>query len=123
MSITEIIYTILLNAIPLLVLIIPYPFIRKKLVGKIYFRLLLGIFIFYIVYWVLPLIFQFDTPPKELTLQSGEEGNILLGVGYIIAHFGSLITLFAYYPLVTLPFIFFLAPIISFILVWNRIRK
>ncbi|NHJ25530.1 MAG: hypothetical protein EAX89_13185 [Candidatus Lokiarchaeota archaeon] len=123
MTAIEITYTFLLNAIPIILLIIPYPFIRKKIVGKIYYRIMLGIMVFYLIYWILPLIFQFNTPPKELTLQSGEEGNLLLGIGYIIAHIGSLITLFAYYPLVTLPFIFFLAPFISLLLAWNKVRK
>lgn len=123
MNLTEIVALFLLNAIPIILIVIPYFFIRKKLAGKIYFRVMLGILVFYLVYWVLPIIFQFGTAPIELELQLGEEDNLGLGIGYIIAHIGSLISLFAYYPLVTLPFIFFIAPFISIIFVWNRVRK
>jgi hypothetical protein len=123
MNFVEIVAMILLNAIPIIVLVIPYFFIRKKLAGKIYFRIVLGIMVFYLVYWVLPIIFQVGTSPLELELQGGDIGNTNLGIGYIIAHVGSLIALFAYYPLVTLPFIFFIAPFISIIYVRNRIKK
>lgn len=123
MDFIEIVALFLLNTIPVILLIIPYFFIRKNIAGKIYFRIMLGIMIFYLVYWILPIIFQVGTPPIELQLQTGEEGNIGLGIGYIIAHIGSLIALFAYYPLVTLPFIFCAAPLVSVIFVWNRIRK
>ncbi len=121
MNFIEIVAMFLLNAIPIIVLIIPYFFIRKKLAGKIYFRIILGIMIFYLVYWVLPIIFQVGTTPLELELQAGDDIN--LGIGYIIAHVGSLIASFSYYPLVTLPFIFLLAPFISIIYVRNRLRK
>ncbi|MHA1472242.1 MAG: hypothetical protein ACTSQW_04000, partial [Promethearchaeota archaeon] len=121
MNFVEIVAMFLLNAIPIIVLIIPYFFIRKKLAGKIYFRIILGIMIFYLVYWVLPIIFQIGESPLELELQAGDDTG--LGIGYIIAHVGSLIALFAYYPIVTLPFIFFIAPFISIIYVRNRIRK
>ena len=123
MNLVEIVAMFLLNAIPIILLIIPYFFIRKKLAGKIYFRIMLGIMVFYLVYWILPIIFQLGTSPLELELQAGDVGNIGLGIGYIIAHIGSLISLFAYYPLVTLPFIFFVAPFISIIYVRNRVRK
>lgn len=123
MNVIEIVALFLLNAIPIILLAIPYFFIRKKLAGKIYFRVMLGIMVFYLVYWVLPIIFQIGTAPTELELQPGDEGNLGLGIGYIIAHIGSLISLFAYYPLVTLPFIFFVAPFISIIYVRNRVRK
>jgi len=123
MNFVEIVAMVLLNALPILILIIPYFFIRKKLAGKIYFRIILGILIFYLVYWVLPIIFQVGTSPLELELQTGDVGNTGLGIGFIFAHLGSLIALFAYYPLVTLPFIFFLAPFISIIYVRNRLKK
>ena len=123
MNVIEIVALFLLNAIPIIIIVIPYFFIRKKFAGKVYFRVMLGIMVFYLIYWVLPMIFQLGTAPIELELQLGEEGNLGLGIGYIITHIGSLIALFAYYPLVTLPFIFFVAPFISFVFVWNRLRK
>ena len=123
MSTIEIILTILLNVIPVIVLVIPYFFLRKKLIGKLYFRIMLGIMVFYLIYWVLPIIFQLNTTPIELQIQPSDQGNIAFGIGYIIAHIGSLIALFASYPLVTLPFIFFVAPFISLIFVWRRVKK
>jgi len=123
MNVIEIVALFLLNAIPIIIVVIPYFFIRKKFAGKVYFRVMLGIMVFYLIYWVLPIIFQLGTAPIELELHLGEEGNLGLGIGYIITHIGSLIALFAYYPLVTLPFIFFVAPFISFIFVWNQLRK
>ena len=86
MSAIEIVFTILLNIIPILLISIPYFFIKKKIIGKLYGRILLGIIVFYIVYWVLPIVFQLETAPIELELQSGEEGNTSLGVGYIVSH-------------------------------------
>jgi hypothetical protein len=123
MNVIEIVALFLLNTIPIILIVIPYFFIRKKLAGKIYLRVMLGILVFYLVYWVLPIIFQLGTVPKELELQLGDEGNLGLGIGYIVAHIGSLISLFAYYPLVTLPFIFLVAPFISLIYVRNRVKK
>ncbi|MFX1502908.1 MAG: hypothetical protein ACFFDH_18250, partial [Promethearchaeota archaeon] len=109
---------IILNALPLLILIIPLLFIWKKTVGKFYFRIFLGIVVFYLIYWILPIIFQINAEPKELT-----GGNTALTIQFIGARIGTLLTLFATYPLVTLPFIFFVAPFISLIIVWNRMRK
>ena len=118
MSAIEIFLTILYNILPAVILTIPYFFIRKRLIGKFYFRFLLGIIVFYLIYWVLPVIFQLTSTPIELT-----GGDLGLGIGYIAAHFGSLVALFATYPLITLPFIFFVAPLISIIHVWRRLRK
>jgi len=123
MSAVEILFSILLNAIPIIILIIPLIFIRKKTVGKLYFRIVAGVLVFFLIYWILPIIFQVGVAPKELELQPGQEGNISLGIGYILSHFTSLLTLFATYPLATLPFIFFVSPFISMIIVWNHLRK
>ena len=123
MDMMEIIYTFIINVVPIIILLIPYFFIRNISLKNLYFRIFLGILVFYLIYWVLPIIFQLDEPPKKLEISSGEEGNTLLGITYIVSHFVSLITSFASYPLITLPFIFFVAPFISLILVWNRLRK
>ncbi|MHA2005972.1 MAG: hypothetical protein ACXABO_00560 [Promethearchaeota archaeon] len=123
MTVLETFYSILINAVPLIILIIPWFFIRKKPVGKLYFRIVAGILVFFSIYWILPIIFQVGVAPKELSLQPGEEGNIFLGIGYLISHFISLLTLFASYPLVTLPVIFIISPFITMIIVWNHLRK
>ncbi|MHA2391467.1 MAG: hypothetical protein ACXAEX_05830 [Promethearchaeota archaeon] len=123
MEINEIISTGLINILPILILLVPYFFIKKKTIANLYLRIYAGILIFYLIYWILPIIFQVGDIPKELELQPGEEGNILLGIGYVTSHFTSLVALFATYPFVTLPFIFFLSPFISLILVRNRLKK
>ncbi|MFW9830083.1 MAG: hypothetical protein ACFFEY_21120 [Candidatus Thorarchaeota archaeon] len=109
---------IILNSLPLLILIIPLLFIWKKTVGKLYFRIFVGVVVFFLIYWILPIIFQITTEPKELA-----GGDTMLAIQFIGARIGTLLTLFATYPLVTLPFIFFVAPFISLIIVWNRVRK
>ncbi|MFW9823310.1 MAG: hypothetical protein ACFFE4_10265, partial [Candidatus Thorarchaeota archaeon] len=76
-----------------------------------------------LIYWILPIIYQVGVTPDVLSVPSAEIGNISYGIAYIMAHFGSLISLFLSYPLITLPFIFFLAPFISFIISWNKLRK
>lgn len=118
MEVMEVFLTIILNLLPILILIVPYLFIRKKLLGKIYLRIYLGILIFYIVYWILPIIFQTNITPENL-----ENTTESQGLGFLATHFGSLISLFAFYPLVALPYIFFVAPFISILYVWNRLRK
>ncbi|MHA1335539.1 MAG: hypothetical protein ACTSPW_07280 [Promethearchaeota archaeon] len=115
--------TILLNILPLIIFMIPWLFIRKKTIGKLYFRLIIGIVVFYLIYWILPIIFQLGLEPNELTIDNEQQNTEILGWEYFFIHFCSLIAIFADYPLVTLPFIFFVAPLISIILVWNRVRK
>ncbi|MFW9878868.1 MAG: hypothetical protein ACFFG0_37790, partial [Candidatus Thorarchaeota archaeon] len=114
----EIYLTIILNILPILILIVPYFFIRKKFVANLYLRIYLGILVFYILYWILPAIFQIGNPPEELETTINTQS-----ISFMIAHFGSLIALFANYPLVILPFIFFLAPFISMFYIWNQLRK
>ena len=118
MDAVEIFLTISLNSIPILLLFIPYLFLRKKMIGYLYLRIYAGILVFYVIYWILPIIFQIGAGPEELESSSNDQGLMFLG-----AHLGSLISLFAFYPLATLPFIFFVAPFISILYVWNRMRK
>jgi len=120
MSAIDIILTILLNGLPIIIIIIPLFFIWKKTIGKLYFRIVTGILLFYLLYWILPIIFQLQVEPKQLTIQAGEDG---LGLVFIVAHFTSLIAFFTSYPFITLPLIFFITPFISIIIVWNRLRK
>ncbi|MHA1256064.1 MAG: hypothetical protein ACTSPS_10755, partial [Promethearchaeota archaeon] len=116
-------FTIILNALPLVILFIPCIFLHKKLIGKLYMRIFAGIVVFYLIYWILPIIFQINAQPNKLTVDEGDPDNIALGIRYIAAHMGSLIALFAFYPLVTLPFIFFVVLFISFIFLWIHLRK
>lgn len=123
MSAIDIIISIGINILPIFLMVIPYFFLRKRVIGKIYFRFLMGITVFFLIYWVLPIMFQVGIPPKQLIIAPQDEGNILLGVSYILAKTGALISQFLTYPLVTLPFIFIIAPIISFFIIWFRLRK
>ena len=118
MDAIEIILTFVLNSIPILILFIPYLFLRKKPIGYLYLRIYAGILVFYVIYWILPIIFQIGAGPEELESSGNDQGFIFLG-----AHLGALISLFADYPLTTLPFIFFVAPFLSLLYVWNHMRK
>ncbi len=119
----EIFFSFFLNGLPLLILIIPLFFIWKKNIGKYYFRIIAGAISFYLIYWVLPIIFQVGQTPNKLVTEDASSENFALGIRYMAAHIGSLFSLFAFYPLVTLPFIFLVAPFISFILLWNHLRS
>ena len=119
----EILYTLLLNGLPVLILAVPLLFLWKKTIGKLYFRIVIGILVFYLIYWILPIIFQIGVEPNRLTVPESEEGNIALGLGYLATHFMSLIMYFVLYPMVTLPFIFFVAPFISLIFIRTRLSK
>ncbi|MFX0071526.1 MAG: hypothetical protein ACFFAO_10595 [Candidatus Hermodarchaeota archaeon] len=119
----DIFYTLLLNARPLIILIIPLFFLWKHYYGKFYFRIVVGIIIFYLIYWILPMLFQLGESPNKLVAEEGRQENIAIGIRYIIAHIGSLIALFAFYPLVALPFIFFVAPFFSLLYLCNYLRK
>jgi hypothetical protein len=118
--ISNIALTIFLNILPLVLFAIPLIFIRKKLIGKLYLRILIGISVFFLIYWVAPVIFQFNLAPNRLENDTGQEGY---GLAYIFTHFGTLIVSFLSYPFLILPFIFFLAPFISMIIVWNNLKK
>ncbi len=118
--IANVFLTIFLNVLPLAIFAIPLIFIRKKLIGKLYLRFFMGVSIFFLIYWVAPVIFQFNLAPNRLEIAPGQES---LGLSYIFTHFATLITSFLSYPFIALPFIFFLAPFISMIIVRNNLKK
>jgi hypothetical protein len=120
--IPSILLTIGLNILPLILFALPlaFTYVREKVIGKIYMRIVIAISIFYLIYWILPIIFQFSLEPNRLEVASGEEG---LGISYILIHFVNLIGIFSSYPLIALPFIFCFAPFISLLIVWNKLRQ
>ncbi|TFF98354.1 MAG: hypothetical protein EU541_06935 [Promethearchaeota archaeon] len=120
--IPSILLTIGLNILPLVLFAVPLIFstIRETAIGKLYMRIVFAISIFYLIYWIIPIIFQFSLEPNRLEVFSGEEG---LGISYILVHFTNLIDIFSSYPLIALPFIFLFAPFISLIIVWNKLRQ
>ncbi len=93
--ILDVLFTILLNALPIIILFVPLLFIWKKTLGKVYFRIFIGILVFYLIYWIFPIIFQIGVKPTELAVEEKNEGNVVLGIGYLAAHIGSLIILFS----------------------------
>ncbi len=119
----EIFYLLFLNGLPIIFLAIPIPFIYKRLIGKLYLRVFLGIVIFFLVYWILPIMFQTDIDPKELQLHPQEQENIFMAFFFIFSHMMSLIGYFFQYPFVTLTFIFLVGPLLSFLILWRKLRK
>ena len=119
----EIFYLLFLNALPVICLAIPIPFIYKRVIGKLYFRIFLGIVIFFLVYWILPIIFQIGIDPKELQPIPEDPANLSLGFQFIFTHMISLIGYFFQYPFVTLTFIFIVGPMFSLILLWRKLSK
>ncbi|MFO7798027.1 MAG: hypothetical protein ACQERB_14915 [Promethearchaeati archaeon] len=120
MTAIEISLTLVLNLLPIIILFIPLIFIWNRAIGKLYYRIAIGISVFYFIYWILPVIFQFNLTPDNLEVSPGQEA---LSLAYMPTHFITLITTFISYPLTTLPFIFLVAPLISFVMIWNRLRK
>jgi len=119
----EIFFMFFLNALPIILLAIPIPFIYKKLIGKLYLRVFLGIVIFFLVYWILPITFQTNIDPKELQLHPQEQENIFMALFFIFTHMISLIGYFFQYPFATLTFIFLVGPLLSFLILWRKLRK
>lgn len=119
----EIFFMFFLNALPIIFLAIPIPFIYKRLIGKLYLRIFLGIVIFFLVYWVLPITFQTNIDPKELQLHPQEQENIFIALFFIFTHMISLIGYFFQYPFATLTFIFLVGPLLSFLILWRKLRK
>ncbi|TXT66945.1 MAG: conserved membrane protein of unknown function [Promethearchaeota archaeon] len=118
--INNVLLTIGLNVLPLVLFAFPLLFIRKRLIGKLYLRIFIGIVVFFLIYWVAPVMFQFNLQPNRLDTQQGQEN---LGISYIFTHFSMLISAFLSYPFIILPFIFFFTPFISMIIVWNNLKK
>lgn len=118
-SFEAIILNIVLNAIPVLLISIPLIFIRKGIAGKVYKRIVLGVVFFFLVYFVLPVIFQIGDPD---TIDHGST-DIGLGLSYMFSRTVSLIVNYFQLPLMNFPFIFIVAPFISLMFLWIRIRK
>lgn len=126
-TITDVLLTIALNAGPILLLFVPYFFGRKKLWGKIYLRFYIGLAVYFLVYMVLPSIFQFDrvttnTALSELTTTPPADAGDQALEFYAWRNV-STIALYLQYPVYQISIIFILAPLISVLLLWNRLRK
>jgi hypothetical protein len=94
---------------------------RKGIARPIYLRIFYGICVFFLVYWVLPSLFQYSS--DILILNSEDQNNTRLGLEFLLSRSLSLFLLFVQYPFVLLPFIFVVAPGFSFILFYSRIKS
>lgn len=103
-------------------MVIPFFFLRKKPTWKkIYSRLFLGFCFFFVVYWFLPALLQFEV--HSLDLEPNQQNRPGLAFGYLFLHTFSLITSYFQYPFVILPFIFIVSPFIALFILFNRIKK
>ncbi|MBD3354023.1 MAG: hypothetical protein GF364_21250 [Candidatus Lokiarchaeota archaeon] len=112
-------FNLLLNAIPIILIAIPFIFIRKKTIRRVYIRIFWGITIFYLVYFVLPVIFQIGSSD---TLNNNEV-DLTRGLGYMFSHTLSLIINYFQLPIVNFPFIFLIAPFVSILFLRIKIGK
>ncbi len=117
----DVLITILFNLLPIGLIWIPLPFLRKKVVAKkIYSRVAMGITFFFLIYFVSPVLFQIGPVPDTMISGGPRPG---LGVGYLIARMFNIIANYMQIPLINLPFIFLLAPFISLLYLYFRLRK
>lgn len=107
-EIEGIILNIVLNAIPVLIMLIPFLFIRNELAKKVYKRIFYGIVSFFLIYYILPVIFQEGVD----TLNHGSV-DVVLGISYMFSRTISLIINYFQLPIVNFGFIFLFAPFIS----------
>ncbi len=121
MSALDIILSILLNLCPIAVFAIPIPFLKKKKFGLIYNRFFYGLCLFFLVYWVLPVLFQSSW--VELEFESGSQGNAGIGIAFLLLRSLDIFLLFLQYPFVVLPFIFIISPIFSILVLRRRLKK
>ncbi|MHA1731610.1 MAG: hypothetical protein ACTSU5_06685 [Promethearchaeota archaeon] len=121
-SLSDILFTILINGIPLLLLTIPTFVGRKKLWNKIYTRLLVGLLVYFVVYLVLPSMFQIDAEHRELVITDPANAT-RDGVNFVIWRSLSMTALYFQYPFILLPIVFVMSPLVALVFLWNRLRK
>jgi hypothetical protein len=78
----------------------------------------MGICIFFAIYWILPSLFQINSISN---MESSQDNA--LGVGFIFARLGSLVSLYIQLPLTQFPFVFLVSPFIAFLLIRRQLRK
>ena len=115
-------YSILINLYPLALAFLPYFFLRKRVIGKVYLRIYYGLCLFFFIYWVLPVIFQYNA---AIMFVIPAQANAWLGIGYITLRSIALFELYLEYPFTILPIIFIVAPLFLVPLndSSNKIRK
>ena len=117
---TDIVLSIILNLFPILIFAIPLIFLRKKKIGLIYKRFYYGLCIFFLIYWILPAIFQ---DVKDIPLEENEKNNFGLLILFLIERSFSMLFLYLQYPFVILPLIFIVSPFISMLVLYFRLKN
>ncbi|MHA1729477.1 MAG: hypothetical protein ACTSWY_12195 [Promethearchaeota archaeon] len=112
---------LILNIIPILIVFIPIIFIRNQTIKKIYKRFFWGITIFFLIYFIMPIIFQVGQE-EEMNIEGGGV-DIGVGIGYFLGRTFSLIANYLQLPIINLSFVFIIAPFISVFFLWIKIRK
>jgi hypothetical protein len=126
MAFLDIFITIIFNILPVALVWIPAAFLgRKPVFKKIYLRIAIGISFFYVVYFILPVIFQIgDTLILVRNNQlAGQDPGVAKGIAYMVARLFNVITNYLQLPLINQTFIFLLAPFISILYLFFRLRK
>ncbi|MHA1819736.1 MAG: hypothetical protein ACTSU2_01355 [Promethearchaeota archaeon] len=118
--IVPIIVNILVNAIPIILILIPLLFIKDTM-AKLYKRVVMGITVFYLVYFVLPAVFQMNYNIDKMDYSKGPA--VLAGILYFIAKTGSTVINYFQLSVLNFTFIFLIAPFISILFLWGRLRK
>jgi len=118
----EWLYTILFNLFPLILFALPMAIlrIRKSTLSKIYTRFYWGLVFFFVVYWILPSIYQQPTSidvPADIALDTWS------GFKFFFLRSFSLFSLYLQFPFILLPFVFMVGPFFSVLLVFFRLRK
>jgi len=116
----SIILSIILNLFPILIFAIPLIFLRKKKIELIYKRFYYGLCMFFLIYWVLPAIFQ---NVKDIPLEESEKNNFGLLVLFLFERSFSMLLLYLQYPFVILPLIFIISPFISMLVLYFRLKN
>ncbi len=115
---TDFLLSIVVNAIPLLVMFLLYFLIQRQAAKKIYLRFYLSILLFYLIYYILPALFQRNA--LDLVAIDGTSGTVSQGIEFLIVRAISMILSWFHYPIIILPFVFTVAPFLSmFILIRN----
>jgi len=113
--------TIAFNLFPIGLIWIPVLFLQKRIVTKkIYTRIAAGISFFFLVYFILPIIFQRGFINQ---MNTGSGTQIGSGIAYLFSKLFNIIATYLQLPIINLAFIFVFAPFISLIYLFFRLRK
>ena len=120
-EVTDFMLSIVVNAIPLFILFIIYFIIKKEAAKKIYIRFYLSILLFYLIYFILPALFQQNA--SILLALDGTSGTIVQGIEFLLVRALSMILTWFHYPIIILPFVFTMAPFLSMVILSRNLKE